>query len=223
MEDLVVIISSDHGENMGELGIYGEHGTADLATCRIPLIIRWPGRISNGVAYGLHYNLDLIPTLNALLGGEPLDGQDGKSFSSVFETGLDEGRAFLVISQNAHVCQRSVRWGPWLFIKTWHDGYHLFPNDMLFNVENDPYEQHDLASSLPRIAQQGENLISKWVQEMQQTMPDGHSVDPMQTVLDEGGPFHARGHLPSYINRLAESGRSWAIDELKQRHPEEFQ
>ena len=28
---------------MGELGIYSEHGTADEATCRIPLIIKWPG------------------------------------------------------------------------------------------------------------------------------------------------------------------------------------
>ena len=31
-EDLAVIITSDHGENMGELGLYGEHGTADEPT-----------------------------------------------------------------------------------------------------------------------------------------------------------------------------------------------
>ncbi|MFD2878383.1 sulfatase-like hydrolase/transferase [Paenibacillus rhizoplanae] len=43
MDDLVIIITADHGENMGELGIYGEHGTADQGTCRIPMIIRYPG------------------------------------------------------------------------------------------------------------------------------------------------------------------------------------
>jgi choline-sulfatase len=40
-DDLAVIISSDHGENLGELGIYGEHGTADGITPHIPMIIKW--------------------------------------------------------------------------------------------------------------------------------------------------------------------------------------
>jgi arylsulfatase A-like enzyme len=31
-DDLAIIITSDHGENMGELGIYGEHATADAIT-----------------------------------------------------------------------------------------------------------------------------------------------------------------------------------------------
>ena len=43
LDDLAIIVSSDHGENMGELGIYGEHATADRITTRIPLIVRWPG------------------------------------------------------------------------------------------------------------------------------------------------------------------------------------
>jgi arylsulfatase A-like enzyme len=39
LDDLAVIISSDHAENMGEFGIYGEHATADQSrprtdTCR---------------------------------------------------------------------------------------------------------------------------------------------------------------------------------------------
>ncbi len=42
-EDLAVIVTSDHGENLGELGLYGEHGTADEPTCHIPMIIKWPG------------------------------------------------------------------------------------------------------------------------------------------------------------------------------------
>ena len=41
-EDTVIVISADHGENNGHLGIYGEHGTADHATCNIPFIVRWP-------------------------------------------------------------------------------------------------------------------------------------------------------------------------------------
>ena len=42
-DDLAIIITADHGENFGELGVYSEHGTADEPTCHIPLIIKWPG------------------------------------------------------------------------------------------------------------------------------------------------------------------------------------
>ena len=62
-DDLVIIISADHDENMGELGIYGEHGTADAITCRIPMIIRWPNGQKEHVDNELHYNLDLLQSL----------------------------------------------------------------------------------------------------------------------------------------------------------------
>ena len=37
---LIVIVSTDHAENLGELGIYSEHATADHINCRIPMIIK---------------------------------------------------------------------------------------------------------------------------------------------------------------------------------------
>lgn len=67
MEDTAILISADHGESLGELGIYSEHGTADEATCRIPMIVRWPGGKKGIVEEGLHYHLDLGPTLASLL------------------------------------------------------------------------------------------------------------------------------------------------------------
>ena len=41
-DDLAIIITADHGEDLGELGVYAEHGVADEPVCRIPMIIRWP-------------------------------------------------------------------------------------------------------------------------------------------------------------------------------------
>ena len=67
-EDTAIIISADHGENLGELGIYGEHGTADEITCHIPMIIKWPGAPAGSVDKGLRYQLDLCPTMAELLG-----------------------------------------------------------------------------------------------------------------------------------------------------------
>jgi len=222
MDDLAIIISADHGENLGELGLYAEHGTADAITCRIPLIVRWPGGRQGAVDGGLHYNLDLAPTLAELLDQPPKPRWDGASFAPAILRGADCGREYLVLSQNCHVCQRSVRWGPWLYMRTYHDGYHLFPTEMLYNVADDPHEQHDLAAARPDLCAQGLRYLTEWHDRMMATMPEGYSEDPMRIVLAEGGPFHARGFLKEYVKRLEATGRGHAIAELKRRHPREF-
>ena len=173
MDDLAIIISSDHGENLGELGLYGEHGTADNITCRIPLIIRWPGGAQGSVDKGLHYNLDLGPTLAELLGRPAKPHWDGESFAPTITRRADRGREYLVISQGCHVCQRSVRWGDWLYMRTYHDGYHLFPAEMLYNLADDPHEQHDLAAARPDLCAQGLRYLTEWHDQMMATMPAG--------------------------------------------------
>jgi arylsulfatase A-like enzyme len=220
LEDLAVIVSADHGENQGELGIYGEHATADQATCRIPMIIKWPGCPAGKVDDGLHYNLDLLPTLADLLGQEQKPHWDGQSYAPTLLDGAPTGRPYLVVSQCAHVCQRSVRFGPWLYMRTYHDGYHLFPDEMLFNLEDDPHEQYNLAEQNPALCHQGVYLLNQWHDTMMHTMDS--AVDPLWTVIREGGPFHARGHLKAYSSHLEKTGRGHAIPELKKRHPEEW-
>lgn len=219
-DDLTIIISADHGENMGELGIYGEHATADHITCRIPMIIKWPGCKEGHVDNGLHYNLDLAPTLAELLGVEPKKSWDGQSYAPAILRREDCGREYLVISQCAHVCQRSVRFGPYLYMRTYHDGYHLFPDEMLFNIEEDRYEQYDIASQHPELCMKAVYYLNQWHDNMMKTMK--YDVDPLWTVIREGGPFHARGRLKEYLNRLEKTGRGHAVEELKRRHPYEL-
>lgn len=224
MEDLVVIISADHGENMGELGIYGEHGTADHITCRIPMIVRWPDSGQKGyVDDGLHYNLDLLPTLADIFDGEESERWDGQSYAPVIFEGEECGRDYLVISQCCHVCQRGVRFGDWLYIRTYHDGYHLFPDEMLYNLREDPHEQYNLAEERPEKCKEAVYLLNQWHDDMMKTMPAPYVSDPLWTVIKEGGPLHAKGHLPDYVERLKETGRGDAVPELKKRHPYEFE
>jgi len=219
-EETAVIITADHGENMGELGIWGEHATADAITPRIPMIIKWPGMIKDSEDTGLHYNLDLGPTLADLLGVNPMPSWQGKSYKPALEKGKECGREELILEQCAHVCQRSVRFDEWLYIRTYHDGYHLFPKEMLFNVEDDPYETNDLAEENPDICREATWRLMNWHDDMMALRKD--DKDPLWTTIREGGPFHARGHLAKYIERLRETGRLSGIDELKKRHPEEL-
>jgi arylsulfatase A-like enzyme len=220
MDDLVVIVTADHGENMGELGIYGEHGTADQGTCRIPMIVRWPGLQQGTVDRGLHYHLDLPPTMADLLGLKPAPSWDGRSYAETLRTGEDTGRDCLVVSQCAHVCQRSVRFKEWLYIRTYHDGYHLFDKEMLFNLEDDVYEQRNLAAERPDLCREAVYLLNEWHDNMMASMP--FDIDPLWTVIKEGGPYHAKGFLPDYVERLRQTGRGDAVPELLRRHPREM-
>lgn len=220
LDDLAIIISSDHGENLGELGIYAEHATADAITPHIPMIIRWPGGKSGHVDEGLHYNLDLAPTLADLLGKEPVTAWDGASYAPTITEGRDCGRDYLVLSQCAHVCQRGVRFRDWMYTRTYHDGYHLFPDEMLFDVKNDQHELHNVASANKDVCMEAVYYLNEWHDAMMKSMP--YQVDPLWTVMKEGGPLHARGHLRAYCERLEQTGRGHHVPELKRRHPGEF-
>jgi hypothetical protein len=217
-DDTAIIITSDHGEDLGELGLYAEHALADELTTRIPMIIKWPGVKPREVA-GLHYNIDLLPTLAQLLSVRPGEKWDGKSYAPSLLEGADCGRDYLVLSQMAHVCQRSVRMGDWLYMRTYHGGLHLFGDEMLFNLRDDPHEKYDVIEDHPEIAGMCARILLDWHAEMMAGVADG--IDPMETVLREGGPLHSRGYVLRYAERLRETGRAEGAEEMLRRYPPE--
>jgi arylsulfatase A-like enzyme len=223
LDDTIIILSADHGENYGELGLYAEHATADQGTCLIPMIIRWPGAQRGITDSALHYNLDLLPTLADMLEIPPSDLWDGQSFAPTLRNGTPCGREFLVLSQCAHVCQRAVRWQDYIWIRTWHDGFHLFDLEMLFNLRQDPYETENLAEQSQDLCRKAADMYHNWHHRMMQTLPEPWE-DPLDTVLNEGGPHHAKGMIRAtqYEQRLRETGREDSIPELRRRHPSEF-
>jgi arylsulfatase A-like enzyme len=168
----------------------------------------------------LHYNLDLPPTLAELFGKPAPECWDGRSYLPAVVKGEECGRESLVLGQCAHGCQRSVRFGKWIYIRTYHDHYHLFPKEMLFDIENDPHEQHNVAAENVGICRQAAHIMLEWHDEM---MAKGSSDrDPLWTVMHEGGPFHSRGYLKEYCTYLDKTERGAFIPELKAKHPEEF-
>lgn len=215
-DDTAVIITADHGENLGELGLYAEHALADQLTTRIPMIIKWPGVAPREIC-GLHYHLDLLPTLADLLEVAPGARWDGVSYAPTLLNGVDCGREYLVVSQMAHVCQRAVRTGDYLYIRTYHGGLHLFDEEMLFHIRDDPHETRNLMAQRPDVAGHCARLLLDWHGEM---MADT-AIDPMQTVLQEGGPYHSRGHVLEYAARLRATGRADGAEELLLRYPPE--
>jgi arylsulfatase A-like enzyme len=202
--DTAIMVSADHGETLGELNIYCDHQTADEHTTHVPLILRWPG-LGRGRRRALHYQIDVTATLLELLGEKVPDSWDGQSFAASLKRGADEGRDHLIVSQGAWTCQRGVRFENWILINTLHGGYHLFDDVMLFDLASDPFEQHNVAAERADVAARGLTLLSQWHAAMLRGAARGR--DPLENVVLEGGPFHVRGELPRYLERLRATGR----------------
>ena len=90
---------------------------------------------------------------------------------------------------------------------------------MLFNLTQDPYEQHNLSQEQPEIANQAMAYLADWQQQMALAAPS--DTDPMLTVLREGGPFHTRGRMHAYLQDLRSSGRTQHAERLERLHPDE--
>jgi arylsulfatase A-like enzyme len=91
-EELLIIVTSDHGEAFGEHGFYLHGKSVDREEIHIPLVIHWPGRVPAGVRIDrpvTHASipstiLDLIsegaaatfgdPSLVPLMAGDTLSG-----------------------------------------------------------------------------------------------------------------------------------------------------
>lgn len=219
-DDVSFIITSDHGENIGELNSYAEHSTADHITCRIPMIIKWNGGQKGISDDSLRYNIDLAPTVADLFGLKKAKIWDGESYAKTITDGESVPRDYLVLSQMAHVCQRSVRFGDWIYMRTYHDGYHNFPKEMLYNIKEDFHETKNVAAEHPDICDQASHMLLDWFDE--QMMKSETGVDPMQTVLREGGPYHTRGWLKYYCEHLRKTDRAEEAERLIARHPDEL-
>jgi arylsulfatase A-like enzyme len=218
-DETAIIIGADHGENQGELNVWGDHQTADHSCNRVPLIVRWPGLTDSqagGARDSLYYNLDFTATLADLVGGEQPQSWDGQSFAGALSRPEEAtGRDYLVISQGAWSCQRSVRWENWLLIRTYHTGLKHFPEYMLFDLAADPHETASLAPTRPDLLGHGLRLLDQWVADR---LPDSWRGDPFWGVIREGGPLHANENSPAwsnYLARLRATGRAHHADNLE--------
>jgi len=145
IDDTVVLYCSDHGEMAGEHGMWWKECFYE-ASVRVPMIWSCPGRFPGG---GSHEQLaslmDVGPTCLSLADADPLPNASGRSLRSLLETndasGL-AGRVFAEMYPSGLSPARMIRRGRW---KLCHFHGHIHPQ--LFDLVNDPEEQHDLGGS----------------------------------------------------------------------------
>ncbi len=94
-EQMLVVVTSDHGEAFGERGEFGHNSLHDEIV-RVPLMIKWPGGKKAGtVNYTPRSAVDVAPTLLGFVGlaADDLPGEDlrtQRSQAAVFTGTLDK-------------------------------------------------------------------------------------------------------------------------------------
>ena len=126
---------------------------------RVPLIVRWPGRIpANRTSNQVGIIMDLTATIAAATGSPvpPEAKLEGINLLPLLQAGAKpvERTLFFRYTLPARR-QRAVRQGDW---KLMVDG----PNPMLFNLADDPGERNDLASQRQDIVKRLFPLIADW-------------------------------------------------------------
>jgi len=150
LDDTLVVLVSDHGDEFLEHGRIGHQGTLFIECLRVPLIIVGPGIDPQVITSGAGL-ADVLPTVLRLLGVEQPPGVLGRDLSASFGAQSPEAQRvrFSELSWNAQL--RSVYDWPYHFIANVEvdsDRDLRITSTMLFDLRSDPTEQNDLAAQL---------------------------------------------------------------------------
>lgn len=82
LDDTIVVIAGDHGENLGEHGLTDHMFSLHRTLLHVPLMVRFPGKFSMGAKVDEVVRLvDVLPTVAELAGLRLPEGLDGQSLS----------------------------------------------------------------------------------------------------------------------------------------------
>jgi arylsulfatase A-like enzyme len=157
-EETLVILTSDHGEELFEHGGF-EHGHAfHQEVLHVPLLIRWPGLEPRRIAQPVSL-VDLLPTLCDAL-SLPIPETAGSSLLGLLTNGGSPSPRAILAEDTLYDSpgRALVRWPLKLILRD-------DAPPRLFDLASDPREEHDLlASSTPafvRLRQELEERVTE--------------------------------------------------------------
>jgi len=146
LDSTLVIVTSDHGEGLGEHGEDVHGYFVYEATLRVPLVIRGPGVKPGTRIDAVARTIDLYSTILEMTGGAG-EAMSGRSLAAGLKSGgplTDEpsfAESLVPLLHYGWSDLRSVRDGRWKYI--------LAPRQELYDLQSDPGELRNLADAEP--------------------------------------------------------------------------
>ncbi len=188
--DTLVVYTADHGYMLGQHGRFEKHCGYDPAL-RIPLILRLPGRVKQGVVRAFTEHIDLAPTIIELLGLGRLPVEHGQSLRPYAEGGEPRQVRDHIVSEYLENEEVFVRDNHWKYIycsgqRKREDGYLTespTPGryERLFDLAADPGEFTDVSSKNPVVIRRMRDLA---LRRFRETHPEASAEPKGRNALD---------------------------------------
>jgi choline-sulfatase len=183
-EDTFVIYMADHGYDLGHHGRFEKHCGYDPAM-RVPLLIRWPGRVRQGLVNDLTEHVDVSATICDMMQIEPPLTLHGRSLRPYLETGRSPAPRDHIFSEYLENEEAYIRTPDWKYIfcsgqRKRTDGYETAnPTPgryhRLYHLIADPDEMTDVSTRFPEVVDRLESLL---LDRFRTTHPERDSEPP---------------------------------------------
>lgn len=177
MKSTLTVVTSDHGESLGEHQYYFDHGRFGFQTClRVPLILHYPSVLPAGVDRDPVELIHLMPTLLEAAGVELVDGRwmSGRSLTRrLFGGTQSEDGELWAFSEAGYATKR--RWqkivrgpryklvfAPYRPDQKWIAGAGT--EVALYDLSVDPGEEVNLAAQHGEVVSRMQGVLSDWWQ-----------------------------------------------------------
>ncbi len=159
--DTIVLFCSDHGEMLGERGLWFKMSFFE-GSARVPLMIAGPG-VEPRLVEAPVSNLDIVPTLCELAGidmNDIMPWMDGQSLTPLMNGGTRAAPALIeYAAEGSYAPMVAIREGRWKFVHCEIDP------PQLFDLESDPLERENLAADPARaglVAEFTSKVHARW-------------------------------------------------------------
>jgi arylsulfatase A-like enzyme/Tfp pilus assembly protein PilF len=142
----LLVVTSDHGESLGEHGELTHTLTLYDATQKIPLLMKGPGVPSGRVVDAQVRLIDVAPTILSLSGLPAIERTTGQDLGPWMRGERVDGLEAYVETLETNL---AYGWSPVLGLRTGKYKYLRTVRPELYALDTDPHELNDLAASQP--------------------------------------------------------------------------
>jgi arylsulfatase A-like enzyme/Tfp pilus assembly protein PilF len=154
LERTLVVVTSDHGEGLGQHVEVGHGYLAYEDVLRVPLILTAGDRLRRAEPIRERVrHVDLMPTLLDLLGVEPTSSDSGESLVPLLAQSSNAARAAQrPVYFESMLGRDENNWAPLTGLMVDGHKFIALPETELYDLDRDPEEKQNLAAALPERA-----------------------------------------------------------------------